>query len=158
LKQIIQKFKQTTPGNALCIVNTFIPTPLIHLLEKDGVKTYTAQINKKEFHTYFLKPLQEKKSTHAKEEKVFMDNQVRFDQLCAKFDGKMKEIDVRHLEMPMPMQTILEELSLLTDGHALYVHHKRIPIYLLEELADQDFQVHVRNLEENDVKLLIFRS
>src|SRR5690554_1491311 len=158
LKQIIRQFKQIKSGNALCIINTFIPTPLMHLLEKDGVKTYTEQINDKEFHTYFLKPLQEKGVTHTSEEKVFMDDQEHFDQLCANFDGKIKEIDVRHLEMPMPMQTILQELPMLAEGQALYVNHKRIPIYLLEELADQDFQVHVRNLEENEVKLLIFRS
>lgn len=160
LKQIIRQFKEIKPGDALCIINTFVPTPLVRLLEKDGARSYTDRISAKEFHTYFLKPLQQKESVaqNASEEKVFMDDQEHFDQLCAKFDGKMKEIDVRHLEMPMPMQTILHELPMLAEGQALYVNHKRIPIYLLEELADQNFQVHVRNLEENDVKLLIFRA
>jgi hypothetical protein len=157
LKQIIQKFKQIRPKNALCIINTFVPTPLIHLLEKDGAQTYTEQINEKEFHTYFLKPFKEKAASLTSEKKVFMDDQIHFDLLCAKFDGKIKEIDVRHLDMPLPMQTILSELAQLSNEYALYVHHKRIPIYLLEELADQDFQVHVRHIEENNVKLLIFK-
>ena len=162
LKQIIKRFQQVEPGNALCIINTFIPTPLIHLLEKDGVKTYTASHSDKEFHTYFYKPLSQKETSapeETKEEKIFMDNKDRFEELCKKFGGEnLKEIDVRHLEMPLPMQTILQELPLLNDGEALYVNHKRIPIYLLEELADLDFQVHVQNMEENDVKLLIFKS
>lgn len=158
LKQIIKRFKQIKPGNILCIINTFIPTPLIRLLEKEGAKTYTTQVNDKEFHTYFLKPLQEKDTLLTSEARVFMADQARFNELCISFEGKLKIIDVRNLEMPMPMQTILQELAILADGQALYVNHKRIPIYLLEELADQDFQIHVRNLEENDVKLLIFRS
>lgn len=163
LKQIIRQFKQVEPENALCIINTFVPTPLVRLLEKDGVKTYTETINPKEFHTYFFKPSPESKNSLtraelSKEEKVFMDDPIRFDELCRQFnEGQLKEIDVRHLEMPLPMRSILEELSLLTAGHALFVHHKRIPIYLLEELADQDFHVHVRNIEESNVKLLIFK-
>ncbi len=163
LKQIIQQFKKVEPGSALCIINTFIPTPLVRLLEKDKVKTYTERIGEKEFHTYFFKPLPQKENSlsetmESEKEKVCMDNEARFDELCAQFKAKLKEIDVRHLEMPMPMQTILSELPLLPDGHALYVHHKRIPIYLLEELADQDFQVHVLHIEENNVKLLIFKA
>lgn len=165
LKQIMQAFKKVEPGHALCIINTFIPTPLVRLLEKDGVKAYTQKISDKEFHTYFYKSLLQKEDSlsgavnASKQEKVFIDDEVRFHKLFSHFDDtQLKEIDVRHLEMPMPMQTILGELSSLADGHALYVNHKRIPIYLLEELADQDFQVHVRNIEENDVKLLIFKA
>lgn len=165
LKQIMRAFKQVTSEHALCIINTFIPTPLVRLLEKENVKTYTEKISDKEFHTYFYKSLPQKEdsssntSNSPKQERVFIDDEVRFRELCLRFDDtQLKEIEVRHLEMPMPMQTILNELPLLPDGHALYVHHKRIPIYLLEELADQDFQVHVWNIVENDVKLLIFKA
>jgi uncharacterized protein (DUF2249 family) len=165
LKQIMRTFKQVEPEHALCIINTFIPTPLVRLLEKEDVKTYTEKISDKEFHTYFYKSLLLKEDPSpstpnaSKQERVFMDDEARFRELCSQFDEtQLKEIDVRHLEMPMPMQTILGELPLLADGHALYVNHKRIPIYLLEELADQDFQVHVWNIEENNVKLLIYKA
>src|SRR5690554_5292322 len=163
LKQITRQFKQVEPGNALCIINTFIPTPLVRLLERGNVKSHTERISDKEFHTYFYKstlpnknPLSDAKTSPG--EKVYVDDALRFNELCSQFNGKLKEIDVRHLEMPMPMQTILQELPLLVEGQALYVNHKRVPIYLLEELADQDFQVHVRNIEENNVKLLIFKA
>jgi hypothetical protein len=59
--------------------------------------------------------------------------------------------------MPQPMQTILAELKTLPGNHALYVHHKRVPVYLLEELADKDYEVHIRNIEEGNVKLLIYK-
>ena len=158
LKQIIKRFKEVEIGNTLCIINSFVPTPLINLLQKDGVKTHTIALNPNEFHSYFfkstsLKPIREENTS----EQVFMDNDERFQELYDSFPkDKIKEIDVRHLEMPMPMQTILQELAVLEKGNALYVNHKRIPIYLLEELADQDFQIHVLNIEENNVKLLIF--
>jgi len=35
LKEIMQKFKEVEPGKILCIINSFVPTPLIHLLQKD---------------------------------------------------------------------------------------------------------------------------
>lgn len=164
LKQIIKRFKDIKPGNSLCIINSFIPTPLVRLLEKDGVKTYTEIIHPNEYHTFFFKSLSvsiKNKGEAIKEEastdRVFMDNSERFTEIKKRFaNEKIKEIDVRHLEMPMPMQTILGELSALKTDEVLYVNHKRIPIYLLEELAEQDFQIHVLTLGENDVKLLIF--
>ncbi|MBH2024552.1 MAG: DUF2249 domain-containing protein, partial [Flavobacteriales bacterium] len=67
-------------------------------------------------------------------------------------------IDVRELEMPGPMQAILGELEILPEGNALYIDHKRVPVYLLEELADKDFEVHIHNVAEGDVKMLIFRK
>lgn len=158
LKQIIKRFNDVKTGNTLCIINSFIPTPLINLLGKDGVKIYTETIHPNEFHTYFFKTSPSgtlKKEASSK--RVSMDSQEHFDELYTRFPKeKIKEIDVRNLEMPMPMQTILQELGALKMDEALYVNHKRIPIYLLEELADQDFQVHVLNLGENDVKLLIY--
>ena len=132
----------------------------MRILEKDDAKTYTECISDQEFHTYFYKSLPPNSLPDAKtlqSEKIYMDSELRFDELCQHFHNRLKEIDVRHLEMPMPMQTILQELLLLEKGEALYVNHKRVPIYLLEELAEQDFQVHVRNIEENNVKLLIFK-
>lgn len=158
LKQIIKRFKEVKVGSTLCIINSFVPTPLINLLQKDGVKTHTETINAEEFHSYFFKtsPTKAIKEENTSEQ-VFMDSEERFNELYSGFPKeKIKEIDVRHLEMPMPMQTILQELAILEKDSALYVNHKRIPIYLLEELADRDFQIHVLNIEENNVKLLIF--
>jgi hypothetical protein len=61
------------------------------------------------------------------------------------------------LEMPGPMQAILAELEGLPDGHALYVDHKKVPLYLLEELADKNYEIHIHNVREGDVKMLIFK-
>lgn len=160
LKEIIKRFKDIKAGKSLCIINSFIPTPLVRLLEKDGVRTYTQQLNEEVFHTYFLKPTQTiKKQADSETGKVIVNSKMEFLKRCESFSNtNIKKIDVRALEMPMPMQTILQELPLLTGNSALYVHHKRVPIYLLEELADQDFEVHIYHEDENEVKLLLFRS
>jgi len=160
LKEIMQKFKEVEPGKILCIINSFVPTPLIHLLQKDKAEaSFVETINEKEFHTYFLKKKNETPSTNPSEEKVVMHDVASFKKICSLFpEGKTKSIDVRNLEMPGPMQTILTELEILPNGHALYIAHKRVPVYLLEELADKDFAVHIYNIEDGDVKMLIFKN
>jgi len=162
LKQIIKRFKEVPKGNALCIVNSFVPTPLVRLLEKEGVKSFTKAINKNEFHTFFFKvPQNELRNQNVEAkggEKLRMLNHDSFYLEYNKFPvSKIHEIDVRHLEMPGPMQTILETLPKLNADEALFVNHKRVPLYLLEELAEGDFCVNILNLSDTDVKLLIYK-
>src|SRR5690606_87721 len=45
LKEIMKKFKEVELGNVLCIINTFVPTPLVRLFEKDNALCYTDTIN-----------------------------------------------------------------------------------------------------------------
>lgn len=70
----------------------------------------------------------------------------------------MKEIDVRDLEMPLPMLSILEALDQLPADQALYVNHKRIPMFLLPELEDRRFDHRSWEVGEGDVKMLIFKA
>ena len=104
----------------------------------------------------------EKETTHSSvtaEEKLNMDDEESFASICSKFTKEQtKEIDVRELEMPGPMEKILSELAQLPAGNALYINHKRVPFYLLEELADKEYQVHINNREEGNVKMLIFKK
>ncbi|HMR84872.1 MAG TPA: DUF2249 domain-containing protein, partial [Niabella sp.] len=160
LKEIMRKFKEVPDGKILCIINTFVPTPLIHLLEKDKAEaSFVDTISTMEFHTYFLKRQKNTSGTDTTKAKTVMHDAASFEKICSLFNGeKRKTIDVRDLEMPLPMQTILAELETLPAGHGLYVHHKRVPVYLLEELASKDFPVHIYNIGEGDVKMLIFKD
>lgn len=156
LKQIMGRFKEVEVGSVLCIINTFVPTPLVRLFEKDNTLVYTDTINDKEYHTYFLKQGKKKaNSNSSKEIQIFNESESEFLENKNRFMGKMKEIDVRHLEMPGPMETILAELDVLPKDQALYVNHKRIPIYLLEELESKNFIIHILNISETEVKLLL---
>src|SRR6185312_16648547 len=55
LKEIVQKFRELEHRGVLCIVNSFIPAPLIRLLENMGAESYTKTGHEGEIHTYFLK-------------------------------------------------------------------------------------------------------
>ena len=161
LKEILGRFKITEPGKILCIINNFVPTPLIHLLKQEKAEaTFVETISDKEFNTYFLKKeKEEKNSTATADEKLQMDDVESFTAICSQFTKEQtKEIDVRELEMPGPMEMILSELQNLPTGNALYINHKRVPVYLLEELADKNYEVHINNREEGNVKMLIFKK
>ena len=161
LKEILGRFKTTEPGKILCIINNFVPTPLIHLLKQEKAEaTFVEIISENEFNTYFLK--KEKAASNSSttaEEKLNMDDAESFEEVCDQFTKEQtKEIDVRELEMPGPMEVILSELQALPAGNALYINHKRVPVYLLEELADKNYEVHINNREEGNVKMLIFKK
>jgi len=69
----------------------------------------------------------------------------------------MVELDVRHLEMPMPMVTILESLETLKEGEALFVHHQRLPQFLLPELENRRYIWASKVVDEGNTKLIIFK-
>lgn len=161
LKEILHRFKEVESGKILCVINNFVPTPLIHLLKQEKAEaTFVENVSDNEFRTYFLKKEKEAAvSTVTADEKLIMDSEESFKAVCEKFAPETtKKIDVRELEMPGPMQLILSELEELPHGHALYIDHKRVPVYLLEELADKNYQVHIQNRDEGDVKMLIFKK
>ena len=159
LKEIMKQFKDIEIGKTLCIINTFVPTPLVKLFEKDNTLHHVVTISKSEYHTYFFKQgkdlskkekeVSRKSRIYNEDEAMFFENKKRFAENCT------REIDVRHLEMPLPMQTILGELAELPSGHALYVNHKRIPMYLLEEIESENYNIHIYTESETEVKLLI---
>jgi TusA-related sulfurtransferase len=70
---------------------------------------------------------------------------------------EIHEIDVRNLEMPLPMLTILQELESLKENEVLYVHHKKIPQYLLPELEERKFKTWITEINSENVKLLIHK-
>jgi uncharacterized protein (DUF2249 family) len=160
LKEILHRFKEVPAGHILCIINSFVPTPLIHLLKQEKAEdSFVESISPTEHHTYFLKKAKDSEvpTPTKSKEKINMNDEESFAVLKKQFGSQIKEVDVRHLEMPGPMQTILGELEVLPANYALFVNHKRVPVYLLEELADKDFEVHINNLDEGNVKMLIFK-
>lgn len=158
LKAILGKFKDVVPGGVLCIINSFVPTPLIHLLKQEKAEdSYVDIINPNESHTYFLKKQKEATTLKSSNEKVIMEDEASFKVLYNSISvEKIREIDVRHLEMPGPMETILSTLASMTKDEILYVNHKRVPVYLLEELADKSYESHIWTVDELNVKMLIF--
>jgi len=154
LKLIQKHIKELKEGQVLKIINTFEPTPLIKLLEKQGFESYVDLIEKDLIETYFYRT----KAAEVKQESGSESVNNDWEMLMNKFRDKLVDIDVRHLEMPAPMMTILEELEKLEPDKALYVHHKRIPVFLLSELKDRNFEYRINEISETEVFLLIFKK
>lgn len=85
------------------------------------------------------------------------DPSAGWDEVLDKFKGLMVTVDVRQLEMPGPMMTILESLDNLPADHALFVYHKRIPLFLLPELAERKLEYRAKEISDGEVHLLIFK-
>jgi len=155
-KDIMAALKTLPTENALEVINTFEPTPLIKIVKDKG---YVSMVKTEEevVYTYFLKEIGAKEKKQTTANNLF---RVSLEDLeKEKFDCKkqIKEIDVRDLEMPLPMVTILNELENLTEKQALFVHHKKVPQYLLPELEERNFKTWIAEIGEGNVKLLIHK-
>lgn len=153
LPKIIKKVKEIKPGNVLKIINTFEPTPLISLLKKQGFESFVNEIDNNLVETYFYNDSGSFKDIH-EEENVKQD----WDFLIKKYADKTQTIDVRQLQMPQPMMEILDSLHHLPEGNALFVYHKRIPVFLLPELREKGFDYRVKEIADDQVHLLIFKD
>ena len=153
LTLILDKIKSLEAGQALKIINTFKPVPLIKMLEKQGFAVYTETKGEHLVETYFYK------QTASKDLNLVPTNTDKgWDDVLHRFKNKFVTIDVRALEMPQPMLTILEALDKLPQGKALFVEHKRIPVFLLPELADRKLEFRSNEIGDGHVQLIIFRS
>jgi uncharacterized protein (DUF2249 family) len=153
LTTILKKVKGINQHEALKIINSFEPTPLIVLLEKQGFESFTDTINDNLVETYFYK----KSDKEVALDEIEKSSQG-WEQLLEKYTGKLETIDVRKLEMPGPMMAILEAINTLAPEKALFVYHKRIPVFLLPELREKGFDYRVKEIATNEVHLLIFKE
>jgi len=153
---IMDELKKIDEANeTLLIINTFEPIPLLNILKKKGYEYETERPEDGIVHTYLTKigdGAVENRGTEGKEEKD------TFESIKKKYSGKLIEVDVRDLEMPMPMVTILENIEQLAEGEALFVHHKKLPQYLLPELKDRDFIFVSQPLDDDNIKLIIYKK
>lgn len=154
LTLILDKVKSVKPGEALKVINTFEPVPLIKMLEKQGFDVYADLISNDLVETYFYK----KSDSPPIDIAPKADAKTGFDEVFQRFKNKLVTIDVRELEMPQPMLTILAELEKLPADTALFVNHKRIPVFLLPELSDRNLDYRIQEISEGNVHLLIFRN
>ncbi len=159
LKEINQSYRQLSPGDILCIINTFIPYPLIKLLENKGAQTFVDSINEQEYHTYFQKGGQTVASKPKSPSKISTLNPSEFQDILDSYDNNdVIRLDVRELPMPQPMEAILNALPLLRSENILHINHKRVPLHLLEEMEEYNYIVHLCEIIEGDVRLLIYRK
>lgn len=151
--EIMQAVKTLKEEEILQIINVFVPIPLINILKDQGFKSWTNTINEKEYHTFFTK-VDLTKINEVENKKETLGN---FDDKLKSYEKKVKEIEVRHLEMPEPMVTILEELENLPDDYILLVNHKKVPQFLLPELKARNYQWMSKEIEDGYLLFIVFK-
>jgi uncharacterized protein (DUF2249 family) len=154
LSLIVKKVKEMQTGQILKIVNSFYPEPLILLLEKQGFTAYADVLDDNLVETYFYKEKQNCVEPAIKTTELAQG----WEEILNRFKDKMEMIDVRAMEMPKPMLTILDALDKLPADTALFIYHKRIPVFLLPELAERKFDYRIKEISEGNVNLLIFKD
>lgn len=155
LGSIMKSAKSIPSGGALKVINSFEPTPLIAVLEKQGYQYYVDFVEDNNVQTWFYKEGSDDTEIEVDDTAAAMEG---FEEKMKEYEGRMVEIDVRHLQMPMPMHTILETLADMDESKALYVNHKRIPVFLLPELRDAEWEYRIKEIDEGNVKLLIYKK
>jgi TusA-related sulfurtransferase len=154
LTKILNHLERIEPNQVLKIINTFEPTPLIILLQKKGFLSYTDQIDDQTIETYFYKSMN---APSIKDEKV-SPSTSSWETIKLKYQNNTTYLDVRELEMPLPMIKILEAVAELTMHNALLVYHKRIPVFLIPELIEQKISYLIKEISSDEVHLLIFKG
>jgi len=152
-KAIMSSLKEIDDKQTLLVINSFEPIPLLNKLKGMG---YTYCVERPEdgsVHSFISKS-----GEHVEEPKAASGVELSFVEALEKYTGLMKDIDVRHLEMPLPMVTILEEVEQLEKGKALYVNHKRLPQYLIPELETRGFAFAADEIDADNTKLIIYKK
>ncbi len=142
-------------NESLLIINTFEPVPLLNKLKKQGYEYEVERPDDTTVHTYLTKVNDGEADTT---EKIENNNNLTFEEMEEKYKNKMQIVDVRDLEMPLPMVTILQEIEKIKEDEVLYVHHKRLPQYLLPELETRGWAYVNKEVNESNMKFIIFKK
>jgi uncharacterized protein (DUF2249 family) len=153
--EIMGELAKLQDGYVLEVINSFEPTPLIKIAQTKGFDSLV-EVKSDTVYTYFMKAGEPKKEQRS-DDLVFKISVAEHEMRRASCNREIQEIDVRELEMPLPMVTILGELEKLQENGALYVHHKKVPQYLLPELAERNFKTWIAEVDDQNVKLLIHK-
>lgn len=157
LKEILATVKLLEAEQGLKLINTFEPLPLIHLLAEKGFAYRVVHEAPDVVITYFNGPVQNSGRQEMPVVATPIIDAGLFDQAMALFSPEqLTTIDVRALEMPKPMLSILERTPMLARDEALFVYHKKIPVYLLPELEKQGLTYLFKNIGPGNVHMLIF--
>jgi len=155
LNTILKKLSGIKSDQTMLVINSFEPAPLIRLLRAKG---YAITVSKKQqglVYTYITNT-NGAGALNEIESRTNGDSEL-FDTILQRCNLKFTNVDVRNMEMPQPMITILAALKHLQKGEALYVRHKRIPVYLLPELMERNFNYVFRQMA-SEVVILIYPS
>ena len=152
LEEILKAVRALQPDDVMCLINTFEPVPLLKKLSGLGY-VYEVQTEAEIVYTW----IKAKAGSVLPQPDTSKVAQNSFEAHVNYFAGATRFIDVREMEMPRPLLTILQELEHLPQGQALLVEHKKKPVFLLPELQEKGFTCDIYEKAPGQVLLLIYR-
>ncbi|MHB1179334.1 MAG: DUF2249 domain-containing protein [Daejeonella sp.] len=157
LKSILNSISSLNQDECLKIINTFEPVPLISMLSKKGFGYHTERPDPETVITWFVRTAIGKTDLETvPEDPIICSTDEEFERTVKSFSpDKLHTIDVRELEMPLPMISILEHLKKMQPDEALFVYHKKVPVFLLPELQERGFKYFIQDTADNKVNMLI---
>lgn len=159
LKKIMRVVKTLPKQQLLHLISSFEPTPLIQLLGNKGWKYHLERKGPAEVHVYFKRTVAPSLSTQDTDATIpGLTDALDFERRRQDFEARIVSIDVSGLEMPLPMVTILQAVSELASDSALLVTHKRVPVFLFDELKQRQYDFMLRQVSEHDIRLLIWKQ
>jgi uncharacterized protein (DUF2249 family) len=152
---IMKRLKTLAAGETLLLINSFEPFPLIRILREKGYQISVKNLQPDIVHTYITK--MEEGTLPASPDAMPATDEQLFEKVLQQYQGRFIETDVRALEMPQPMISILNSLDQLPENMALYVYHKKVPVFLLPELKERNFAYAVKP-NDGGIIMIIFRE
>lgn len=167
LKVIMNAVKGLRTDECLKIINTFEPVPLIELLAERGFSYHTERYGPDLVITWFGKTDEGDetrildiwgKQNEKPEDAVGPEEVKAFSTVLLAYTAeKIRYLDVRQLEMPLPMLRIMEQINNLAKDELLYVYHKKLPLFLLPEMEKKGLSYTFNKKSDTELDLLIFR-
>ncbi len=144
---IMGEISKLGDGQILHLVVGFEPKPLYNVLGSRGYEHFT-DIADGVYNVYFFKS----------DTLTPGNSQRTTGNETAPLPEKVVELDVRGMEPPEPMVTILQKLHEIDNDTLLLVHHHREPMILYEKLEELGWQAVANKIEENYYKVIITRK
>jgi len=149
-QMIMAEMETLQPGTILLIINTFEPIPLINVLKSKGFDSVTVRPEPGVVHTYMLPGAEI--ATKPAEAKIYEEDINLLNEKKSFYAAELVELDVRDMEMPMPMASILQHIENLSAGQALFVYHKKFPQFLTAKLLTQGLKIVSHKIDAKNIQ------
>lgn len=130
--KIMDAVAQLAPGQDLRLLAPFEPVPLFHVLGKQGFNHTAKGIGGGDWEVLFSRTGETAARAEEKPKKSGCTCSM------STFSNVI-ELDLRGLEPPQPLVTILETLASLPDGAVLSAQTDRRPLHLYAQLEERGF-------------------
>jgi len=137
---ILRTAQQLEGDEALHLVVGFEPAPLYEVMKTFGREAHTEHDGEL-VHVWFFTPPGKTPEQARAAERAPLKPPV--------------ELDVRGLEPPQPLMTILEKLVELGPGAQLWVRHHREPVLLYEKLRLRGYDARAEKVSEGEYRIRV---